>query len=479
MQICPSCGTENPERARFCMACGSALVGTGSGEERRFVTVLFADIAGFSARFDRADPEDISAALRPFHARLKQEIESFGGTVDKFAGDVVFGVFGAPVAHEDDPERAIRAALKIRDWVHAQSEGEAARSLGTRIGIASGEAMVAVGQGPRVGERVTGDIVNTASRLQSTAAPDSIVVGESTYLATETQFRWTELPPVTVKGKAEPIRVWAPIEPFARVGVEPPDAAGAPFIGRADELAELRAQFELVLRTGSTHGVTIVGEAGVGKSRLIAELSRITDELPDMIRWRVGRPAPYGDTSTFAALADVVRSEAGILNSDAPEAAEERVHAVLGRVIEDPDERRRLAPHLTALVAGEVSEGDTSRDEAFAAWGRFLDRLGAENPTVIVFEDMHAASEPSLAFVESLLDAERTSALLIVVAARPDLFDLHPAWGRRSRWVTIVVEPLDAELTGTLVRSLPLDRPLDPGLERIVVERAEGNPLYA
>ncbi|MGB7804935.1 MAG: adenylate/guanylate cyclase domain-containing protein [Actinomycetota bacterium] len=479
MQICPSCGTENPERARFCMACGSALVGTGSGEERRFVTVLFADIAGFSARFDRADPEDISAALRPFHARLKQEIESFGGTVDKFAGDVVFGVFGAPVAHEDDPERAIRASLKIRDWVHAQSEGEAARSLGTRIGIASGEAMVAVGQGPRVGERVTGDIVNTASRLQSTAAPDSIVVGESTYLATETQFRWTALPPVTVKGKAEPIRVWAPIEPFARVGVEPPDPAGAPFIGRLDELAALRSQFELVLRTGSTHGVSIIGEAGVGKSRLIAELSRITDELPDMIRWRVGRPAPYGDTSTFAALADVVRSEAGILTSDAPEAAEERVHAVLGRMIEDPDERGRLAPHLIALVAGEVSEGDTSRDEAFAAWGRFLDRLGAENPTIIVFEDMHAASEPSLAFVESLLDAERASALLIVVAARPELFDLRPGWGRRSRWVTIVVEPLDAELTGTLVRSLPLDRPLDPGLARIVVERAGGNPLYA
>ena len=197
-----------------------------------------------------------------------------------------------------------------------------------------------------------------------------------------------------------------------------------------------------------------------------------------MIRWRVGRPAPYGDTSTFAALADVVRSEAGILNSDAPEAAEERVHAVLGRVIEDPDERGRLAPHLIALVAGEVSEGDTSRDEAFAAWGRFLDRLGAENPTVIVFEDMHAASEPSLAFVESLLDAERASALLIVVAARPELFDLRPGWGdRRSRWVTIVVEPLDAELTGTLVRSLPLDRPLDPGLARIVVERAGGNPL--
>ncbi len=148
--------------------------------------MLFADIAGFTARFDRADPEDISAALRPFHARLKQEIESFGGTVDKFAGDVVFGVFGAPIAHEDDAERAIRAALKIRDWVHEQSEADAAQTLGIRIGIATGEAMVAVGQGPRVGERVTGDIVNTASRLQSTAAPDSIVVGESTYLATET-----------------------------------------------------------------------------------------------------------------------------------------------------------------------------------------------------------------------------------------------------------------------------------------------------
>src|SRR6188472_3537576 len=181
MQICPSCGTENPELARFCMACGSALIGTGSGEERRFVTVLFADIAGFSARFDRADPEDISDALRPFHARLKQEIESFGGTVDKFAGDVVFGVFGAPVAHEDDPERAIRAALKIRDWVAEQDE-----NLQVRIAVNTGEALVALDARPGEGEGMaSGDVVNTAARLQSAAPVDGILVGETTYRATK------------------------------------------------------------------------------------------------------------------------------------------------------------------------------------------------------------------------------------------------------------------------------------------------------
>ncbi len=215
------------------MACGTPLDLPAPAEERRLVTVMFADIAGFTTRFERADPEDIGAVLRPFHARLRREIESFGGTVDKFAGDVVFGVFGAPTAHEDDAERALRAALSILDQTHELDDADVGRDLGVRIGIATGEAMVSVGSGPRVGERVTGDVVNVASRLQSSAEPDSIVVAESAFLVTRTQFRWEELAPLKVKGKAEPVRIWRPIEPLARVGVAPPDPLGAPFTGRA------------------------------------------------------------------------------------------------------------------------------------------------------------------------------------------------------------------------------------------------------
>jgi class 3 adenylate cyclase/tetratricopeptide (TPR) repeat protein len=460
------------------MACGSSLEDV-SGEERRLVTVLFADIAGFALRFERADPEDISAALRPFHGRLQQEIESIGGTVDKVAGDVVFGVFGAPVAHEDDAERAVRAALKVRDWVHALNDEDPARALGIRIGIESGEAMVVLGRGPRVGERITGDVVNTASRLQSTAAPDSIVVGEAAHAATDTQFRWEELPPVTVKGKAAPVGIWRPLAPLARIGVEPPDPLGAAFVGREADLEHLRAAFAEVSRERTPRMVTIVGEAGLGKSRLIAELVQHTDGLPELIRWRVGRPLAYGEGTAFAPLGEVVQGEAGILDSDRPETAINKLDAVLGRVAHDEEQRSSLRRHLAPLVGGDDLEGEASREEAFTAWATFVELLAAENVTVLAFEDMHEASEALLAFLEHVLERRPRAPILLLLAGRPELFDLRPDWGTWAGATTIRLSPLSDDETARLVGSLVDIDQLDPELRRSVVDRAGGNPLYA
>ena len=242
-------------------------------------------------RFEHADPEDISAVLRTFHLRTRREIEGFGGTVDKVAGDVVFGVFGTPTTHEDDAERALRAALSIMQRTRERDDTDVARSLGVRIGIATGEAMVSVGKGPRVGERVTGDVVNLASRLRSTGRAElhrgrgEHVPGYPFAVPLE------ELGAIDVRGKADQVRIWRPIEPLARVGVEPPGPLGAPFTGRAMELDDLRRVFEQARGDRHPTMVTIVREPGLGKSRLIAELSRYTDDLPDLIRWR-GRGGP-------------------------------------------------------------------------------------------------------------------------------------------------------------------------------------------
>ena len=462
------------------MACGTPLDARPTvGQERRLVTVLFADIAGFAARFEHADPEDIGAALRSFHEQLRREIESFGGTVDKFAGDVVFGVFGAPTTHEDDAERALRAGLSILQHVREQDPADPARELGVRIGIATGEAVVSVGDGPRVGERVTGDVVNVASRLQTTAMPDSIVVAESTFLGTRSQFRWQEMASITVKGKADPVRIWRPIEPLARVGVEPPDPLGAPFTGREGELDDLRRSFEGTRTDGLLQMVSIIGEAGLGKSRLIAELSRYTEALPDLIRWRVGRPSAYGQVATFGPLADIVKAEAGVLDSDEPEVALSKLDLVLARVIVDPAERARTQSHLAALLVGTDDLGEVSLDEAFSAWAGFLEAMAAEAPTVLVLEDMHDAVDPLLGFLERLLERDRPVPLLVVVAARPQLLERYPGWGIGPSASVLRLNPLTRDETTRLVRALLGSQPLAVDTRDAVIVRAAGNPLYA
>jgi len=477
VRICPSCGAENPEHARFCIACGTPF--DAAGEERRLVTALFADVADVRRRSDAGhDPEDLTAALRPFHELLRRQIEGFGGAVEKIVGDVVFGVFGVPMTHEDDAERAVRAALRIRSEVQDRRRDDPS-SLAVRVGIATGEVVVSLGRGPRIGERVTGDVVNTASRLRSAALPDGIVVAESTYLATRLDFRWQQLRPVTVKGKAEPILIWSPIESRGRMAIEPPDPSGTPFVGRREELRTLRAEFLSSLRDLRPRLVTIVGDPGLGKSRLIAELAAATDELPDLVRWRLGRPLPYGDATAFAPFAGIVKAETGILDSDPAETVDSKLVETLQRVAGGQDEARRLHRHLLPLVTGQAAADDATREEVFSAWSTFAERLAKENPTVLAFEDMHDASPALFAFLDLLLDRVDGVPLVLVVAGRRELFDVRPGWGDRANATTMQLAPLSETETAQLVASLRDRDTLPADAAEAVVTRSGGNPLYA
>ncbi|HYF11654.1 MAG TPA: adenylate/guanylate cyclase domain-containing protein, partial [Actinomycetota bacterium] len=334
--ICPVCGERNPERARFCLRCGAPLSASGRrDEERKLVTVLFCDLVGFTARSDRADPEDVKATLRPYHAAITRVFDGFGATLDKFVGDGVLGIFGAPTAHEDDAERAIRAAFRIQREIAALNEVAPDRPLAVRIGIDTGEAVVAVGPGPQVGERVTGEVLTLAARLQSLAPVGGIAVGEATRRATLDRFRFE---PIDSDGPA----AWVPSE-LSRLVRERPNT---PFVGRSEEASLLRATYRRVAGERSVQLVTVIGEPGVGKSRLLQEFAEYLDGQPELIRWRQGRCLPYGDGVGFWPLSEIVKTEAGILESDPPEATQRKLARSVETLIEDPTERDWIVARL-------------------------------------------------------------------------------------------------------------------------------------
>src|SRR5438093_782195 len=284
MAICPSCGEDNPDRARFCLACAAPLAPAPTQQaERKVVSVIFVDLVGFTAESDTADPEDVHATLKPYHARVRDEIERLGGVVEKYVGDAVMAVFGAPVTHEDDAERAVRVGLKVL---------EATKELGleARAAVNTGEALVALGARPDRGEAlVAGDVVNTASRLQGAADTGTLVVGELTYRTTRQQIDYEPLDPVSVKGKAVPVPLWRARGPRSRFGVDVEIGGTTPLVGRDSELSTLKETYARVCRDESVQLVTPVGEAGVGKTRLLRELGQCVDAGPDIVSWRPGR----------------------------------------------------------------------------------------------------------------------------------------------------------------------------------------------
>jgi class 3 adenylate cyclase/tetratricopeptide (TPR) repeat protein len=476
MTACPSCGEENPERAKFCLECGASLgkASAGPGEERKFVTVFFCDLVGFTARSEAADPEDVRAAVRPYYARLRRELERYGGTVEKFIGDAVMAVFGAPVVHEDDAERAVRAGLRILQAIH-ELNLEERLELAVRIGINTGEVLVTLGARPTEGEgMVAGDVVNTAARLQTVAPPGGIAVGESTFLATRDVFDFEPLEPVTVKGKSRPLPVWRAIASRARFGSELRRHA-IPMVGREVEKTLLQGLFERALRDDSVQLVTIVGEPGVGKSRLVFELDSYVDEHRDLITWREGRCLPYGEGITFWALGEIVKAQAGILESDAPET----VTAKLERAVPETEpDREWLKARLGPLVGLEGPGAE--REESFTAWRRFLEALAAARPAVLVFEDLHWADPALLDFLEHVADWSEGIPLLLVCTARPELYERHPHWaGGKRNATTINLSPLSGEETARLVAELLEQAALPAEVQAPLVERAGGNPLYA
>jgi class 3 adenylate cyclase/tetratricopeptide (TPR) repeat protein len=480
--VCPSCGEQNPENARFCVHCGTSLVVVAAHEEeRKLVTIVFAELLGFRRSTGEFDPEDLKRVLEPFHARVARCVANHGGTVDKFMGPVALCVLGAPVAHEDDPERGVRVALRIREAVIELDEAEPRLSLSVRIGVTTGEAVVAMpGVGPQIGEAVTGDVVNTASRLQTAANPGEILVGEPTYLATGLVFEWEEHAPIHAKGKAEPLNAWLAVASRGRQGIDVRPGSTSPFIGRRDELTLVQGAFRRSLGESTVQLVTITGEAGVGKSRLITELATFAEEWPNLVRWRQGRSLPYGEGLSFWSLGEIVKADAGILESDPPEDADAKLAAALEPYVRDAPERDWMRSRLAPLAGIESAAMEAPREELFNAWRRWFEALAADSPFVVVFEDLQWADDAMLAFVEHLVDWTVGLPLLVVCAGRPELYERHPAWGGgRRNSTSIALPPLSMTETSMLIGALLEGAVLPPTSQAALIDRCGGNPLYA
>jgi class 3 adenylate cyclase/tetratricopeptide (TPR) repeat protein len=474
--VCPACAEENPDHATFCVSCGTRLA-RARAEERKLVTVSFAELLGLGA----LDPEDRRRILEPYHARVRRAVANTGGTVDKFLGATALCVFGAPVAHEDDPERAIRAALRIREEVAELDAAEEGHELSVRVGVNTGEAVVAhPGVGPQIGEAVTGDVVNTASRLQTAADPGEILVAETTHEATRLVFEWRPHEPVLAKGKAEPQAAWLAVASRGRQGVDLRPRSASPFIGRRDQLALLESAFRRAVGESTVQLVTITGEAGVGKSRLIQELATVADEWPGLVRWLQGRSLPYGEGLSFWALGEMVKADAGILESDALEEADAKLRRSLETHVRDPQELERLRVRLAPLVGGDGTPFDAPREDLFQGWRRWFEALASTSPFVAVFEDLQWGDEVMLEFIEHLVDWAVGLPLLVVCAARPELYERHEAWGGgRRNSTSIALPPLAPRETAMLIGALLEGVVLPAETQRDLLERCGGNPLYA
>src|SRR3954453_20213245 len=465
MVTCPSCGAENPAAARFCMACGASLL-PASGEERRTVSIMFADLVGFTERSDAADPEDVRRALVPFHERGRAAIVRYGGTLDKFIGDAAMGVFGAPLEHEDDPERAVRAAFDLL----TMSEG----AHPIRVAVNTGEAVVSMGTGPQVGEAVAGDVVNTASRMQSAAPPGGVVIGHLTWLAVRDRFDAEELEPYNAKGKSDPIRVWRVLGERTTATERPT----APLVGRRRELELLRETVTRARAERCAQLVTVVAEPGIGKSRLLDELRA---QLGDDVTWLQGACAPYGDANALAAMQMVVRDLVGLGAAEDAAKVEDALTALIERAEPAESERVWLRSRLSTLAEG--SREDLERAiplvEVAGAVARVLSAAAADRPVVVSIEDLHW-SELVLREALSTIVDDADAAIVVVCTARPELFDADPGWGGgRGNSTTLRLLPLSDGETTTLVESL-LSSAMPTEAERAsILRNIGGNPLFA
>ncbi|HXJ66819.1 MAG TPA: adenylate/guanylate cyclase domain-containing protein, partial [Actinomycetota bacterium] len=490
--ICGACGAANEPDDQFCGECGSPLSGTAlappvptattagpSGaatSERRLVSVLFTDLVGFTTLSASRDPEEVRELLSRYFETAERLVMRYGGTIEKFIGDAVMAVWGTPVAQEDDAERAVRTALDLVDAVAELGEANGIPDLLARAGVLTGEAAVTLGaQGQGM---VAGDLVNTASRIQSAAAPGQVFVGEATRRATEAAVVYEDAGTHELKGKTEPLPLWRALRVVAGrggalkfVGLEPP------FVGRDRELRLVKDMFHASAEQRTAHLVSVVGIAGIGKSRLAWEFFKYIDGLSDTMYWHRGRCLSYGEGVTYWALAEMVRMRAGILEAEEPASALEKLQASVEEHLTDPEERRWVEPRLAHLL-GLEERTTRDREDLFGAWRLFFERLTETYPTILVFEDMQWADASLLEFVEYLLDWSRNHPLFVLTLARPDLAERHPTWGAGKRnFTSQYLEALSPatmhQLLSGLVPGLP------PELTERILARAEGVPLYA
>ena len=471
---CAVCGQENPDIARFCLNCGSPLApAAAGGEERRVVSVLFADMVGSTARAEKLDPEDQRALLDRYYARVRTEIERFGGMVEKFIGDAVMAVFGAPVAFGDDPERAVRAALAVRDAVEGLNAADPGLDLQVRIAVNTGEAVAALGARPELGESmVAGDVVNTAARLQVHAPINGVIVGEETYRSTRGTFDYTAGEPVTARGKTYPIAVWFAERPVADAGQR--RLSEAPMVGRERELDLLSVVWGRVVDECRPQLVALVGPPGIGKSRLGYEFGeRVSAHGGRILR---GRSAPYGASTPYAALVAHLKQVAAIFDTDTEEAATTKLLGAVETLL-GPEGGPQVASHLASVMSLRMGTQAPDRETLFRSVRRFVEALAARQPTLLVLEDVHRADTGMLDLLEDLVALLRDSPVLLLAIGREALLAERPAWDGALPNVTAVsLEPLSADDTRSLAASL-LGRGADDSVAR-VLEISEGNPLF-
>ena len=486
---CAGCGASLPEGAAFCASCGRAVTATPrAGEERRLVTIVFADVTGSTELGERLDPERFREVMQAYGQAMREEIEAEGGTVEKFIGDAVMAAFGVPMAHEDDPARALRAGRRMLARLRLVNDGlRTADSveLQIRIGVNTGEVLATLDPAP--GEAmVTGDAVNAAARLEAMAAPGQIVVAERT-AASVRGFLFDDLGSLELKGKARPFRAYALIDAVSDAPERGVPGLHAPMIGRDDELGLLRAVFERVLGESRPSVVTIYGDAGLGKSRLTTEFlswAERTDAVPLVLR---GRCLPYGDGVTYWPLAEILKGHAGILDSDGTDIAVEKVRKITHdlftpEVAPDPTRSAAALAYTIGLEDPAFSFASLDpkdvRDEVHEVWRLFFSALARSGPVIVVIEDIHWA-DPVLLDLLDELSARAEGPILLVCPSRPELTSIRPSWGGGGRNATaVVLDPLSRDESEVLVRSLLTVDDLPPSVHATILERAEGNPFY-
>jgi class 3 adenylate cyclase/tetratricopeptide (TPR) repeat protein len=482
---CPSCGTPNPPGVKFCGECGTALTTAAAptapaavpAAERRLVSVLFADLVGFTTLSESRDSEEVRELLSRYFDTCRRLIELYGGTVEKFIGDAVMAVWGTPTATEDDAERAVRAALDLVAAVSALGDEVGAPELAARAGVLTGEAAVSLraeGEG-----MVAGDLVNTAARIQSAAEPGTVFVGEATRRASEPTIVYEGAGTHELKGKEEPVPLYRALRVVSgRQGALKSSGLEPPFVGRDRELRLVKELFHASADEHTAHLVSTMGIAGIGKSRLAWEFYKYFDGLVDNVYWHRGRCLAYGEGVTYWALADMVRMRARIYEDDDNATARSKLEATLDEHLLDVAERRFVEPKLAHLIGLADEESSHERHDLFAAWRLFFERLAGTYPTVLVFEDMQWADASLLDFVEYLLEWSRSSSLFVLTLARPELMEKRPSWGAGHRnFTSLHLDPLSEaammELLDGFVPGLPAE------LRTQILARAEGVPLYA
>ena len=493
-QVCAACGAANAVGVKFCGECGSSL---GAGGDRagvasqrpasrasastvvaeiRLVSVLFADLVGFTSLSESRDPEEVRDLLSRYFEVSRGLIERYGGTVEKFIGDAVMAVWGAPTATEDDAERAVRTALELVAAVTALGAEVGAPNLRARAGVLTGEAAVtlgATGQG-----MVAGDLVNTASRLQSAAEPGCVLVGEATMRAAGQAIAFKPVDALTLKGKEEPVAAWEALRVVAqRRGIGRSERAEPPFVGRDEELRLLKELLHATAREQRLRLVSVTGLAGIGKSRLAWEFLKYIDGLAATVYWQQGRSPSYGEGISFWALGEMVRMRAGITEGEDPDQARSKLADSVAEFVTEADERRRV-DHALAHLLGLAEAPGGDREELFSAWRTFFERIADQGPTVLVFEDLQWADPELIDFIESIVEWSRSLPLFVLTLSRPELLQRRPTWGAGQRSFTALhLEPLSPAAMAALLRGFVAGLP--ESVVEHVLQRAEGVPLYA